>query len=107
MCVCLGVGVGVPVFHCYPPFSLFMLGLVMNQERDGAKMAATQNSPPVDLLGEIWGGGLALLRETNGEVKSRGYEFTPSTGYGRTGNIPGTLKQSGFLSFFFFLGVET
>lgn len=35
------------------PFSLFMLGLVMNQERDEAKMAATQNSPPLDLLGEI------------------------------------------------------
>lgn len=38
-----------------------MLGLVRNQERDEAKMAATQNSPPLDLLGEIWGGGLALL----------------------------------------------
>lgn len=36
-----------------PPFSLFMLGLVRNQERDEAKMAATQNSPPLDLLGEI------------------------------------------------------
>lgn len=35
------------------PFSLFMLGLVMNQEREEAKMAATQNSPPLDLLGEI------------------------------------------------------
>lgn len=40
-----------------------MLGLVMSQERDEAKMAATQNSPPLDLLGEIWGGGLALLEE--------------------------------------------
>ncbi|TNN80727.1 hypothetical protein EYF80_008961 [Liparis tanakae] len=28
-------------------------GLVMNQDRDEAKMAATQNSPPLDLLGEI------------------------------------------------------
>lgn len=46
------------------PFSLFMLGLVMNQERDEPKMAATQNSPPLDLLGEIWGGGLALLQES-------------------------------------------
>lgn len=26
-------------------------------------MAATQNSPPLDLLGEIWGGGLVLLQE--------------------------------------------
>lgn len=40
-----------------------MLGLVMNQEREEANMAATQNSPPLDLLGEIWGGGLALLLE--------------------------------------------
>lgn len=39
-----------------------MLGLVRNQERDEAKVAATQNSPPLDLLGEIWGGGLALLQ---------------------------------------------
>lgn len=45
------------------PFSLFMLGLVRNQERDEANMAATQNSPPLDLLGEIWGGGFALLLE--------------------------------------------
>lgn len=35
------------------PFSLFMFGLVMNQDLDEAKMAATQNSPPLDLLGEI------------------------------------------------------
>lgn len=35
------------------PFSLLMFGLVMNQDRDEAKMAATQNSPPLDLLGEI------------------------------------------------------
>lgn len=40
-----------------------MLGLVMNQEREEAKTAATQNSPPLDLLGEIWGGGLALLQK--------------------------------------------
>lgn len=45
------------------PFSLFMLGLVMYQEREAAKTAATQNSPPLDLLGEICGGGLALLQE--------------------------------------------
>lgn len=43
------------------PFSLFMLGLVRNQEREEANIAATQNSPPLDLLGEIWGGGFALL----------------------------------------------
>lgn len=43
------------------PFSRFILGLVMNQEREEEKTAATQNSPPLDLLGEIWGGGLALL----------------------------------------------
>lgn len=38
-----------------------MLGLVRNQEREEANIAATQNSPPLDLLGEIWGGGFALL----------------------------------------------
>lgn len=38
-----------------------MLGLVRNQEREDANIAATQNSPPLDLLGEIWGGGFALL----------------------------------------------
>lgn len=47
----------------FVPFSLFMFGFVRNQERDEAKIAATQNSPPLDLLGEIWGVGLALLQE--------------------------------------------
>lgn len=46
-----------------------MLGLVMNQERGDAKMAATQNSPPLDLLGEIWGGGLDLLQETEKKLR--------------------------------------
>lgn len=40
-----------------------MFGLLKNQEREEANMAATQNSPPLDLLGEIWGGGFALLLE--------------------------------------------
>lgn len=55
--------------HHSLPFSLFMLGLVMNQERGDAKMAATQNSPPLDLLGEIWGGGLDLLQETEKKLR--------------------------------------
>lgn len=53
-----------------------MLGLVMNQERDEAKMAATQNSPPLDLLGEIWGGGLALLQEERGTTMRQIYNCT-------------------------------
>lgn len=56
---CLGICVSVlgeaseAAMAAAQPFSLFMLGLVRNQERDEAKMAATQNSPPLDLLGEI------------------------------------------------------
>ena len=45
-----------------------MLGLVMNQERDEAKTVATKNSPPLDLLGEICGGGLPLL---DGEERTK------------------------------------
>lgn len=52
---------GIMVWTMVLPFSLFMLGLVRNQEREEANIAATQNSPPLDLLGEIWGGGFALL----------------------------------------------
>ncbi|EAW51417.1 hCG1795123 [Homo sapiens] len=37
--------------------------LFANHDLDVPKIAATQNSPPIDLLGEICGGGLTLLKK--------------------------------------------
>jgi len=44
------------------PFSLFRPALFANHDLDDPKTAATQNSPPTDLLGEICGAGLVLLK---------------------------------------------
>lgn len=52
-----------PRFAVYLPFSLFSPGLFANHDLDDPKTAATQNSPPIDLLGEICGAGLVLLKE--------------------------------------------
>lgn len=52
-----------PRFEIYLPFSLFSPGLFANHDLDDPKTAATQNSPPIDLLGEICGAGLVLLKE--------------------------------------------
>lgn len=56
-----------PVFVIYQPFSLFRPGLFANHDLDDPKTAATQNSPPTDLLGEICGAGLDLLKERTKE----------------------------------------
>lgn len=47
----------------YIPFSLFRPALFANHDLDVPNVAATQNSPPTDLLGEICGGGLTLLKK--------------------------------------------
>lgn len=47
----------------YIPFSLFRPALFANHDLDVPNIAATQNSPPIDLLGEICGGGLTLLKK--------------------------------------------
>lgn len=45
----------------YQPFSRLRPELFANHDLEAPKTAATQNSPPTDLLGEICGAGLDLL----------------------------------------------